>query len=51
MAKLLGKAKSRLAPDQIWVNPDCGLKTRDWEEVRPALENMVKAAKQLRAAA
>jgi 5-methyltetrahydropteroyltriglutamate--homocysteine methyltransferase len=51
MAKLLGKAKSRLAPDQIWVNPDCGLKTRRWEEVRPALENMVKAAKQLRAAA
>jgi 5-methyltetrahydropteroyltriglutamate--homocysteine methyltransferase len=51
MTELLGKAKSRLAPDQIWVNPDCGLKTRRWEEVRPALENMVKAAKQLRAAA
>jgi methionine synthase II (cobalamin-independent) len=45
---LLRKAKERLAPDQIWVNPDCGLKTRRWEEVKPALENMVAAAKQLR---
>ncbi|MEN9217561.1 MAG: hypothetical protein Q6J33_00980 [Gloeomargarita sp. DG_2_bins_126] len=33
---------------QIWVNPDCGLKTRRWEEVLPALENMVAAAKILR---
>jgi 5-methyltetrahydropteroyltriglutamate--homocysteine methyltransferase len=48
MAKLLSKAKERLAPDQIWVNPDCGLKTRRWEEVRPALENMVRAAKAMR---
>ena len=48
MTTLLKKAKERLAPDQIWVNPDCGLKTRRWEEVRPALENMVAAAKQLR---
>lgn len=48
MAKLLMKAKERLAPDQIWVNPDCGLKTRRWEEVKPALENMVAAAKQMR---
>jgi 5-methyltetrahydropteroyltriglutamate--homocysteine methyltransferase len=37
MAALLDKAKQRLSPDQIWVNPDCGLKTRKWEEVRPAL--------------
>jgi 5-methyltetrahydropteroyltriglutamate--homocysteine methyltransferase len=48
MASLLKKARERLAPDQIWVNPDCGLKTRRWEEVKPALENMVAAAKQLR---
>jgi 5-methyltetrahydropteroyltriglutamate--homocysteine methyltransferase len=48
MTKLLQKAKERLAPDQIWVNPDCGLKTRRWEEVKPALENMVAAAKQMR---
>lgn len=33
---------------QIWVNPDCGLKTRRWEEVIPALKNMVEAARQLR---
>ncbi|MDV2994814.1 MAG: 5-methyltetrahydropteroyltriglutamate--homocysteine methyltransferase [Chroococcidiopsis sp. SAG 2025] len=33
---------------QIWVNPDCGLKTRRWEEVIPALKNMVEAAKTLR---
>ncbi|MGH7645209.1 MAG: hypothetical protein ACREMR_06445, partial [Gemmatimonadales bacterium] len=33
---------------QIWVNPDCGLKTRRWEEVLPALRSMVEAARQLR---
>jgi 5-methyltetrahydropteroyltriglutamate--homocysteine methyltransferase len=33
---------------QIWVNPDCGLKTRGWEETLPALRNMVAAARQLR---
>ena len=35
--------------EQLWVNPDCGLKTRGWEEVRPALVNMVAAARQMRA--
>ncbi len=49
MAGLLGLARARLADWQIWVNPDCGLKTRKWEEVRPALENLVAAARQLRA--
>jgi 5-methyltetrahydropteroyltriglutamate--homocysteine methyltransferase len=49
MAQLLGKARERLAPDQIWVNPDCGLKTRRWDEVVPALKNMVEAAKRARA--
>jgi 5-methyltetrahydropteroyltriglutamate--homocysteine methyltransferase len=49
MAGLLGLACQRLADWQIWVNPDCGLKTRKWEEVRPALENLVAAARQLRA--
>jgi 5-methyltetrahydropteroyltriglutamate--homocysteine methyltransferase len=48
MVKLLTRAKEHLAPDHIWVNPDCGLKTRRWEEVKPALENMVAAAKQMR---
>ncbi|BBG65517.1 5-methyltetrahydropteroyltriglutamate--homocysteine methyltransferase [Hydrogenimonas sp.] len=34
---------------QLWINPDCGLKTRRWEEVKPSLENMVTAAKRVRA--
>jgi 5-methyltetrahydropteroyltriglutamate--homocysteine methyltransferase len=33
---------------QIWVNPDCGLKTRRWEEVIPSLKNMVEATHRLR---
>ncbi len=49
MLELLGLARKRLADWQIWVNPDCGLKTRRWEEVRPALVNMVTAARALRA--
>jgi 5-methyltetrahydropteroyltriglutamate--homocysteine methyltransferase len=49
MLELLSLARKRLADWQIWVNPDCGLKTRRWEEVRPALVNMVAAARQLRA--
>ncbi|WP_262691461.1 5-methyltetrahydropteroyltriglutamate--homocysteine S-methyltransferase [Kordiimonas aestuarii] len=44
----IASATSVLEPGQIWVNPDCGLKTRRWEEVKPALENMVSAAKSLR---
>ncbi len=46
---LLLKALDVLAPDQLWVNPDCGLKTRRWEEVRPAMVAMVGAARRLRA--
>jgi 5-methyltetrahydropteroyltriglutamate--homocysteine methyltransferase len=45
MAALLKKARQVLAPEQLWVNPDCGLKTRDWPEVKRALENMVAAAR------
>ncbi|MCC9608123.1 5-methyltetrahydropteroyltriglutamate--homocysteine S-methyltransferase [Blastopirellula sp. JC732] len=48
MFRLLTKAAEVLNPSQIWVNPDCGLKTRKWEEVRPALTNMVKAAEAAR---
>jgi 5-methyltetrahydropteroyltriglutamate--homocysteine methyltransferase len=33
---------------QLWINPDCGLKTRKWEEVKPSLKNMVLAVKQVR---
>lgn len=49
MVALLEKARTVLNPDQIWVNPDCGLKTRNWAEVEPALMNMVAAARQMRA--
>ena len=38
----------KIPADHLWVNPDCGLKTRDWPETRAALANMVIAAKQLR---
>jgi 5-methyltetrahydropteroyltriglutamate--homocysteine methyltransferase len=40
-----------LPADRLWVNPDCGLKTRAWPEVAPALRNLVVAAQQLRSAA
>ena len=49
MTMLLRKALDVLSPEQIWVNPDCGLKTRGWKEVDPALKAMVSAAKALRA--
>lgn len=48
MTNLLQLARERLADGQIWINPDCGLKTRKWEEVRPALVNTVEAARQFR---
>ncbi|HJT71707.1 MAG TPA: 5-methyltetrahydropteroyltriglutamate--homocysteine S-methyltransferase [Terriglobales bacterium] len=47
---LLKKAAVVLSPDQIWVNPDCGLKTRRWEEVKPSLTSMVEAARIARTA-
>ncbi len=37
-----------LPKEQLWINPDCGLKTRKWEEVKPSLENMVKAVQIVR---
>jgi 5-methyltetrahydropteroyltriglutamate--homocysteine methyltransferase len=48
MEALLEKALQVLTPQQLWVNPDCGLKTRGWTEVRPALIAMVAAAKAVR---
>jgi 5-methyltetrahydropteroyltriglutamate--homocysteine methyltransferase len=48
MTELLKLARQRLSDAQLWINPDCGLKTRKWEEVRPALVNMVAAARELR---
>jgi len=50
MEELLIKAGERLSARQLWVNPDCGLKTRKWEDVKPALVNMVDVAKAARAA-
>lgn len=49
MEKLLHKAEAVIPRRQLWVNPDCGLKTRGWEEVRVALTNMVATARKLRA--
>ncbi len=48
MTGLLEKAEKVIPADQLWVNPDCGLKTRGWAEVEPALIHLVKAAKTLR---
>jgi 5-methyltetrahydropteroyltriglutamate--homocysteine methyltransferase len=49
MRDLLVLARQRLSDAQLWINPDCGLKTRKWDEVRPALVNMVAATRELRA--
>ncbi|MCY4778478.1 5-methyltetrahydropteroyltriglutamate--homocysteine S-methyltransferase [Sphingobacterium sp. UT-1RO-CII-1] len=49
MVNLLRKAKEVVPAEQLWVNPDCGLKTRAWPETKAALESMVEAAKILRA--
>ncbi|GAA3582389.1 5-methyltetrahydropteroyltriglutamate--homocysteine S-methyltransferase [Marinobacter xestospongiae] len=48
IVKLMTKAAERIPADRLWVNPDCGLKTRQWQEVTPALEHMVAAATALR---
>ncbi|MGE0801193.1 MAG: 5-methyltetrahydropteroyltriglutamate--homocysteine S-methyltransferase [Lautropia sp.] len=48
MVDLMRKAAQRIPAERLWVNPDCGLKTRQWQEVIPALRNMVEAARILR---
>jgi 5-methyltetrahydropteroyltriglutamate--homocysteine methyltransferase len=48
MVKLLRSALKFIPQERLWVNPDCGLKTRGWLEVAPALKNMVEAAKIVR---
>ena len=50
MVRLMKKASEVIPPQHLWVNPDCGLKTRGWPETQSALRNMVEAARQLRAA-
>ena len=49
MVALMRLAQKHLRPEQLWVNPDCGLKTRGWDEVKPAIAAMVSAARTLRA--
>lgn len=49
MAALLRRATNRIPVERLWVNPDCGLKTRSWSEVKPAMFNLVNAARKLRA--
>ncbi|MGH7555394.1 MAG: 5-methyltetrahydropteroyltriglutamate--homocysteine S-methyltransferase, partial [Longimicrobiales bacterium] len=48
MMEWLVKARGVIPDGRLWVNPDCGLKTRDWPEVEAALRNMVTAARELR---
>ena len=49
MVQLMQKAAERIPAERLWINPDCGLKTRQWPEVIAALTHMVAAAKTLRA--
>jgi 5-methyltetrahydropteroyltriglutamate--homocysteine methyltransferase len=51
MVDLLERAETVLDQRQLWVNPDCGLKTRGWEEVVPGLGNLVAAARAVRSGA
>jgi 5-methyltetrahydropteroyltriglutamate--homocysteine methyltransferase len=46
--ELLQKATRHIDVKQLWVNPDCGLKTRGWPETRSALQKMVECAKSMR---
>ena len=46
---LMSEAAARIPAARLWVNPDCGLKTRNWEQVLHALKNIVAAAQRLRA--
>jgi len=48
ITRLLERACEVIPPERLWVNPDCGLKTRGWPETEAALANMVTAARQLR---
>ncbi|RDX36286.1 5-methyltetrahydropteroyltriglutamate--homocysteine S-methyltransferase [Kangiella sp. HD9-110m-PIT-SAG07] len=48
VSELIELAANHVPVDQLWVNPDCGLKTRNWDQVRPALKNLVDAAQEMR---
>ncbi len=47
IVELMEKAAQRIPAERLWVNPDCGLKTRNWDEVKPALRNMIAASRHL----
>ncbi|MGH7667600.1 MAG: 5-methyltetrahydropteroyltriglutamate--homocysteine S-methyltransferase [Candidatus Dormibacteria bacterium] len=49
IAARLRKAAQAIPPERLWANPDCGLKTRTWDEVEPSLRNLVQAARQVAA--
>ncbi len=49
LAQLLELAERRIGRERLWVNPDCGLKTRAWPETRAALANLVEVARRRRA--
>jgi len=48
MRQLIEAAGKAIQIDRLWINPDCGLKTRGWDEVAPALQNMIAAARAVR---
>lgn len=48
MVQLLRKAAAVIPAENLWINPDCGLKTRGWPETEAALGNMVQAAREVR---
>jgi 5-methyltetrahydropteroyltriglutamate--homocysteine methyltransferase len=48
IVQLMERAGSLIPWQRLWLNPDCGLKTRQWQEVKPALQALVEAAHQLR---
>jgi 5-methyltetrahydropteroyltriglutamate--homocysteine methyltransferase len=48
MTEIVERALEALPKENFWINPDCGLKTRDWPEVKASLNNLVKTAKKLR---
>jgi len=48
ISDLIHNALEVIPAEQLWINPDCGLKTRQWAEVEPALQNMLLAVKSAR---
>ena len=48
MREVTGRALQVLPRENMWINPDCGLKTRKWQEVLPSLRNMITLAQELR---